>query len=432
MEIYIVQKGDTINSISDKYGITFDKLIQDNGLKFPYNLVIGQSIVIAIPKQVHTIQEGETLQNIAETYNVSLMQILRNNPFLSDWEYIYPGETIVISYNTNGSVITNGFAYPYIEQKTLLKTLPDLTYISILNYQVSEEDGTVSSEDDSEILMKSKEYGAIPLLVLTTLTPIGAPTLEASMRTLLDKEFQDQLISQYVETAYSKGYYGINVIFSFLNEETQFLYLDFVKNISYHAKQMKLLLFISVNYQIAEDNNNILFEKVNYEEFSKYIDEFIFLSFVWGTNNGPPAPVCNLHYIGIFVDYLISIDVPKSKISIGKPTIGYDWKLPYIPNVTIANSLTLFSALDLAYEYSYKISFDEVSQTPYFYYNSNLSKTVRDEHFVWFLDSRSFNSLDNLIIDENLNSSAIWNIMIYYPQLWIVIYSQYDIIKLMK
>ncbi|RDU23703.1 LysM peptidoglycan-binding domain-containing protein [Anaerosacchariphilus polymeriproducens] len=426
MDIYIVQQGDTLNSISDKYGITVEKLIQDNGLIFPYNLVTGQAIVIAVPKQVYTVKEGDTLQNIVDTYNVSLMQILRNNPFLSDREYINPGETIVISYNTNGSVTTNGFAYPFIEQKTLLKTLPNLTYISILNYQVTEEDGQVSFQDDSEILMKSKEYGVLPLLVLTTLTPKGVPTYEASMRTLLDKEFQDILINQYVEKAYSRGYYGVNVIFSFLNEVTQSLYLDFVKNISYRAKQKKLLLFISVNYQIAENNNNTVFEKVNYTEFSKYIDDFIFLSFVWGTNNNPPAPVCNIYYIGILVDYLISIDVPKSKINIGKPVIGYDWKLPYINNVTSANSLNLFSVLNVAYENSSIIEFNEVSQTPYFYYYRNLG----DVHIVWFLDSRSFNAIDKLIIDKSLNGSVIWNTMIYYPQLWIVIYSQYDIIKL--
>lgn len=121
MEIYVVQQGDTIYSIADKYGVTVDKLAQANGLVAPYNLVIGQAIVIAFPKQSYTVQQGDTLQSIADAYDVSMMQLLRNNPFLFDREYIYPGETLVISYNTNGSMTTNGFAYPYIKQDTLLK-----------------------------------------------------------------------------------------------------------------------------------------------------------------------------------------------------------------------------------------------------------------------------------------------------------------------
>ena len=58
MTIYLVQQGDTIDSIANKFGITVDKLVQDNGLVYPYNLVIGQAIVIVIPKQVYTRANG--------------------------------------------------------------------------------------------------------------------------------------------------------------------------------------------------------------------------------------------------------------------------------------------------------------------------------------------------------------------------------------
>lgn len=429
MDIYVVQKGDTIDSIANKYGVTVDKLAQDNGLVFPYNLAIGQAIVITFPKQSYIVQQGDTLQSIADANNISLMQLLRNNPFLSERKYIYPGETLVISYNTNGSIITNGFVYPYINSETLLKTLPNLTYISVLNYQVKEEEEIISFQDDSDIVTKSKVYGVIPLLTLTTLTDIGKPEIQASMKTLLDEEFQERLINQFIETALIKGYYGVNVIFSFLNKDTESLYLKFVKRISDRAKQEGLSLYISINYYIYENDNNIVFEKVNYSEFSKYVDGLIFISFVWGTNNNPPAPVCNVYHIGIMVDYLISTDVPNSKISIGKPIMGYDWKLPFIPGVTSAVSLTLFSALNLAYDSGAIIDFNEVSQTPYYYYKDSL-EAVSIEHIVCFLDSRSFKALDKLVIDKNIYSSANWNMMIYYPQLWIVINSQYDIIKL--
>ena len=39
MDIYVVQPGDNINSIADRFGVSVEKLIQDNELENAYNLV---------------------------------------------------------------------------------------------------------------------------------------------------------------------------------------------------------------------------------------------------------------------------------------------------------------------------------------------------------------------------------------------------------
>jgi spore germination protein len=41
-----------------------ERLISDNGLTNPNNLVVGQSIVIVYPKQTYIIQEGALLNNV--------------------------------------------------------------------------------------------------------------------------------------------------------------------------------------------------------------------------------------------------------------------------------------------------------------------------------------------------------------------------------
>jgi spore germination protein len=428
MEIYIVQQGDTITSIADKYGVTVEKLIQDNGLSNPYNLVIGQAIVIAYPKQTHTVLQGDTLQTIADTYQVSVMQLLRNNPFLSERQYIYPGEILVISYNTKGSITMNGFAYPYIKQDTLLKILPNLTYISILNYTTTANGDIITYQDDTEVVNKSKEYGVIPLMVITTLSLQGEPNYEAASSILQNEEYQDALIDNAIKIMKEKGYYGVNFIFNYLNEDNQSFYLKFTQRIANRIRQ-EGLFFLTINYDIPQVNNEIVLQKINYSEFSEYANGLVFLEFVWGTNYGPPEPVCNMYHIEILVEYLIESQVPADKIIMGKPIIGYEWRLPYIPGKTIANSLTLYSAYNLAYDYSSVIEFDEESQTPYFYYDEILIAGY-SQHIVWFLDARSINALDTLIVNAGLNGGAIWNMMIYYPQLWVIIYSQYEIIKI--
>jgi spore germination protein len=97
MDIYVVQQGDTIESVAQKFGISAEKLVMDNDIKDSNNLVVGQTLVITYPIQVYTVKEGDTLAGIAEAFQVTVLQLLRNNPYLADRQFIFPGETLTIS-----------------------------------------------------------------------------------------------------------------------------------------------------------------------------------------------------------------------------------------------------------------------------------------------------------------------------------------------
>lgn len=96
MTIHVVQTGETINTIAEQYKVSAERLILENGIINPNDLVVGQTIVIVQPLISYTIQEGDSLSEIAARYEISLIQIYRNNPFLANREYIYPGETMKI------------------------------------------------------------------------------------------------------------------------------------------------------------------------------------------------------------------------------------------------------------------------------------------------------------------------------------------------
>ena len=46
MEIYVVEPGDTVNSIAAFFGVPADQIIFDNQLVSPYELAIGQALFI--------------------------------------------------------------------------------------------------------------------------------------------------------------------------------------------------------------------------------------------------------------------------------------------------------------------------------------------------------------------------------------------------
>ncbi len=428
MEIYVVKEGDTVASIAERFGISAERLVYDNGLPSPDRIIVGQSLIIAFPKQSHVVQEGDTLQGIADLYQISLMQILRNNSFLAGREYIYSGETLIISYNTVRSITANGYVFTFINREILLKVLPNLTYLSVFNYTATDKGNIIQQRDDTEIISTSLEYGVMPLLMVTTLSPTGEPNIEKAFNILLSEEYQNHLIEQLIMIMKSKGYRGINMVLNYLNRNSQPLYLSFVKKVSERLQQEGLLFFVTINYNLEVQNGDVILEPIDYATLSSYVHDIIFLRFLWGNNYNPPAPVSNINHVRQLIEHVVQ-SVPPQKVMVGNQIFGYDWQLPFIPGRTVATSMTINSVLELAYETGAVIQFDENSKTPFFYYNQAIVAPV--ERIVWFVDVRSINSINEMVRELSLTGSGIWNIMFYYPQLWTSINSQFDIIKLL-
>ncbi|ROR30753.1 spore germination protein [Mobilisporobacter senegalensis] len=430
MDIYVVQPGDTIDSIANMYGVSAAKLIQDNELETPYRLVPGQTIVIAYPKQTYIVKEGDSVTSIANAYDITILQLFRNNPSLSGRDYLIPGETLVISYHTIRQMTTNGFAYPFISTGTLRRTLPNLTYLSIFNYQTTQEGNIITYSDDLEIIELAKEYQTVPLMMLTTLTTQGEPNVDVAYTLLLNDEYQNKNADNILNILKSKGYYGVNIAFNYLNVTNQNLYVNYISKISNRLTSEGYLVFITINPNFKKENSEELFEKIDYSAISQYVNGMMFLEFIWGKNVSPPSPVCSYTNLKTLTEYVITL-VPPEKLLIGKPIISFDWALPFIAGRSRAISLTLNATINLAQEVNAVIQFDEPSQTPYFYYyDFNFGLPV--EHIVWSIDSRSIHALEGLVLNYDLNGVGIWNIMIYYPQLWLIINSQYDIIKIIE
>ncbi len=428
MDIYVVQPGDTIISIANKFSVPIYQLIQDNGFGNTIHLANGQAIVIVYPTNTHIVREGDTLQSIAEAYNTTLLQLLRNNSFLSDREYIYPGETLVISYDTRGKLVTNGYAYPFINQGSLTKVLPYLTYLSIFNYRIMDAGEIIKYNDDTQMIETAITFGTIPLLMISAMSPQGESDTEIVYKLLINGEFQSRLISNILEILHSTNYHGVNIMVSTMNEVNQELYFNLLTFISDTLSQEGYLIFYTINPNLRYEDGEIKFEQIDYSRISPKINGFTFFQYAWGKKTDPPSPVNSAALINAFLEHIVTM-IPPELVSVGEPLIGYDWELPFVPNRSSVNSVTINTAIKIAYDADAYIEFDPVSQTPFFTYQFSFSaKPI--EHIVWFIDPRSINALNGLIEKYGLQGSGIWNIMIYYQPLWTILNSQYDLVKL--
>ena len=100
MEIHVVQPGDTLFRLSRQYNLPMERLIQDNQLPNPAQLVVGQALVLRFPALTHVVREGDTLSSLSQSYQVPAVQLLRNNPSLEGRDRL----TLCV-YEQNGGAV---------------------------------------------------------------------------------------------------------------------------------------------------------------------------------------------------------------------------------------------------------------------------------------------------------------------------------------
>lgn len=95
---YIVQAGDTLSEIAQRFGTTYQSLAAINNIEDPNRIYPGQEIVIdgaaaEASTEYYTIQPGDTLSGIAARYGTTWQWLVEVNG-ISDPNLIYPGNTI--------------------------------------------------------------------------------------------------------------------------------------------------------------------------------------------------------------------------------------------------------------------------------------------------------------------------------------------------
>jgi len=426
MIIHVVQPGETIHSISEYYKIPVDRLILENGLTNPGNLAIGQTIVIVQPETLYTVQPGDTLESIAKQHGTTTMELLRNNPHLSDRKFLYNGETIVISYQTNRtrSITTIGYTFPYIDRPILIKTLPFLTYLTIFNYRVTNEGEIIFIADDTELIDLAKTYGVAPMMFVSTLSDGGIVNPEVTNTILNNPSVQDHFIENALQIMKTKGFCGINIYVERINYENLNSFAEYLSRASerFHSEGYKILITVTPIANI--ESPNVSFEKIDYGKLTESVDGIIFSSYDWALSYSYPNSIFPVNVLRELLDYAVSI-IPPEKIIFGITTLGYDWILPYVPGVTEAAAISDSRVIEIAADNGITIQFNEEAQSPYFFYTENGFL-----HLVWFKDARSFDSRAELVEEYDLQGVSIWTIMIFSTQMWLIINTRFYIERL--
>lgn len=424
MVIHVVQPGDSLYRISQTYQTPLQLLIQQNELREPYRLTPGQTIVVPQPVQIHTVRQGETLSGIAAQHNTTVLALLQNNPQLGGGDRIWPGQTLVISYGPKlGTFAVNGYAYPNIDQRVLRKTLPYLTYLSVFSYGFDSL-GRILPQNAETLTRMARQYGVLPLLVLTTLGEDGQFSGERAQQLLRDPVARGALIENLAQTIAAQGFAGVDIDFEYIPSEDAAAYADFVRAVRTRLEPSGLTVMVALAPKTSANQPGLLYESHNYAALGTAADDVLLMTYEWGYALSEPMAVAPINKVEQVVRFAVS-QIPPEKIFMGIPNYGYDWTLPYIKGQSRARSLGNVQAVEQAIQVGAPIRFDAEAQSPHYNYWRE-----RAEHEVWFEDARSIRAKLALAGEYRLRGVSIWNIMRYFPQLWLVLNQLYDIEKL--
>jgi len=422
--IYTVKRGDSIYSIARRYGLNPNKIINDNGLTRPNELVVGQNLVLLSNKFTYMVKDGDTLGDIAVMFDTTVEELQRFNPTVVNPDNIYSGLQINLpSISATGkSIDVNGYALTSISDEILRKTLPYLTYISIFSYMVT-RDGELMWVDDERIIQTSLQFGVAPLMVITNFEEGNGFSSDIANSILVDEAKQDILINNILNVLNQKGYYGLNIDFEYILPEDRELYNNFLRKITDVMHSNGYIVTTAIAPKISDDQQGLLYEAHDYQAHGEIVDKVIIMTYEWGYTYGPPLAVAPIGPVREVLEYAVT-RIPSEKILMGMPNYGYDWKLPFVQGETVARTLTLNGAIDLARDVYVEIVNDPDSLSATFEYEQD-----GFSHVVWFDDALSITKRLLLVDELNLGGVSYWTINSFFQPNWNIVNYLFNINK---
>ncbi len=390
IEIAVVNEGDTIWAIANRYGVSPDEIINVNQLREDLPLVLGQALII--PTNLRTFyqyyERTTTFRNSIEV-----------NAYLRAEA---PGAVNMV--------------YKYA---------PYLTYFSVSSYRAL-ANGEISTLDDTEVLNAIKQTTAKPILVVTNFTGEEfSPDITRELFT--NEEARENFIQNLLSILIEKNYYAVNIDFEENYPEDRELYNEFLRLVTPRIKENGFLVSTTLAPKISPSQPVAWFGGLDhdYAAHGEIVDFVILMTYdLGGWFSGPPMAVSPLPTVRDVLNYSTSV-IPNEKILLGLPLYGYDWQLPFDPEVDFAETIGPREALNRAREQGAMIEYDFNAQAPFFtYYDED-----GNEHIVWFEDARSMKAKLDLISEYGLRGVSYFILGRNSPENWALLSKMFTIEK---
>jgi LysM repeat protein len=151
--VYVVQRGDSLAAIAQRYNVNLRDLAQNNGIANPNIIHVGQRLVIpgtsaastrgvastTLPNGdgYYTVQRGNTLAHIAQNHGMTINDLMRLNG-LTNANFIWVGQKLRVSARAEALAVDEKVAKPSVADAIYIVKVGDTLE------QIAQENGTTA------------------------------------------------------------------------------------------------------------------------------------------------------------------------------------------------------------------------------------------------------------------------------------------------
>lgn len=429
MRIHRVRQGESLDQIAATYGVSVRDILHLNEL--PSQHIIVPGLALLLPKgdplavQAYTVQSGDSIETISRKFGLtpavinSWTGISENATTLPVGQRIY----LPIRQTSKKTIEVNGYLLPSgtASDAEILQTVSELTYFCSFSYQVR-ADGSFDAPKDKNALAAAKPLNIQPLMTMTNFDGNTFSTTLAHT-VLANSSIRRKVIDGALSICASKGFGGVNVDFEHMQPSDRSLYNAFIRELRDAAHARNLTVSIAMGPKTGDNPNQSWMGAFDYQTLGKEVDFLMLMTYEWGWVGGPPMAIAPVDQVRAVLEYATSV-IDPAKILMGVSLYGYDWPLPFQKGVTRASGISNNAAQNLAIAEQSPIQWDAVSASPFFDYTSGSTA-----HRVWFDDAQSAAIKLSLVDEYGLRGTTVWVLGNEFPQLWYLMEDSYTVRK---
>lgn len=367
MEIYTTRAGDTISSVSRRFGLSETALIHANQLGDPRRLTAGLALLIC--------SGDDAPQNPLEI----------------------------------GACVS-----PCVPDSVLQELLPSLSFLCPFAYRISPDGGLIPIETQ-RILHSAGALRCPSLLAVANLGVNGEYSSATAHALLSLPQSREKFFSCLFEELENGGYRGVYLNLAYLYPFDREIYNSFLLQLSQALHCRGLYLVSALAPKEQENSEALLCAAHDYAVHGALADRVVLLTYDWGYSGSAPQAVSPVNRIARVLDYACKL-IPPGKLLLGLSNYGYNWNLPWRLGDS-ASPISHSSAVNLAISLGAEIKFDSAFQASYFSYCDSGGQ----RHMVWFEDLRSLLARLKLLDSYGLAGICQWAVnRIYRPALGLI------------
>lgn len=268
------------------------------------------------------------------------------------------------------------------------------------------------SDKVKEVLVKNQKTKVMPLVFQEGFNPDVMHTI------LTTPEIQNKIINAMITEAETKGYTGWQFDFEHIKATDRDPYSAFIELAAKKFHEKKLILSVAVIARTSENPKDLpegswdywagVFD---YKRIGKAADFVTLMAYDEPASKGP---VASLPWVKKVLTYLEK-SVPKSKISLGISTYGWQWNTD---THTRVRSIGYDKITELEVNKTYKEKgYDKKAQMAWITYSEG-EGVEKKNYKIWYEDMRSFKPKITLAKSQGLRGISVWVIGMEDEAIW--------------